>query len=62
MHESPIFARGIEVIDENAHAHATLGRQAHVLQQEPRGIVLLNDVVLDVEGAFGMIRKRNEVG
>jgi hypothetical protein len=31
-----------------------------MMQQQPRGIVLMNDVVLNVERALGMVRERDE--
>ena len=62
MQEAPVFARRIEIIDQDAHPHAAVRRQAHMMQQQPRGIVLLNDVVLDVERAFGMVGERDEIG
>ena len=62
MQEAPIFARRIEIIDQNAHPHAPIRREAHMMQQQPRGIVLMNDVVLNVQRALGMVRERDEVG
>ena len=40
VHEAPILARGVEVVDEHAHAHAAIRGAAHVLQQDARGFVL----------------------
>ncbi len=62
VQEAPILARGIQVVDEHAHPHAAVRGEAHVIQQCPAGVVLVNDVVLDVERALGMIRQRNEAG
>ena len=62
MHEPPILAGGVEVIDQHPHAHAAVRREAHMMQQDARGIVLVNDVVLNVEGALGMIGEGDEIG
>ena len=62
MHESPILAGGIEVIDQDAHPHAAIRREAHVVEQQPRGFVLVDDVVLNIERAFGMVGERDEIG
>ena len=33
VHEAPILARGIQIIDQQAHAHAAVRGEAHVMQQ-----------------------------
>ena len=60
VQEAAVFAGGVEVIDQQAHPHAAIRRQAHMMQQQPRRIVLVDDVVLDVEGALGMVGKRDQ--
>ena len=40
VHEAPVLARGVEVVDQHAHAHAAIGRGAHVVQKGPRAIRL----------------------
>jgi hypothetical protein len=62
MQEPPIFTHRIEIIHQNAHPHAAIRGQAHMIQQDPRGIVLVDDVVLNVERALGMVRERDEIG
>ena len=60
VHEAPVLARGVEVIHEHAHAHAAIGGAAHMLQKDPGGFILMNDVVLDVERALGVIGEREQ--
>ncbi len=60
VHEAPVLARGVEVVDEHAHAHAAIRGAAHVLQQNSRGLVLVNDVVLNVERALGAVGERDQ--
>ena len=60
MQEPPVLARRIEIIHQHAHAHPPVGRAAHMLQQEPGRFVLMDDVVLDVERALGMIGERDQ--
>ena len=60
MHEAAVLARGVEVVHQHAHAHAAVGGAADVLQQDAGGFVLMNDVVLDVERALGVIGERDE--
>ena len=62
VHEPPVLARRIEIIDQHPHAHTAVRGQTHMLQQEPRGLVLMDDVVLDVERAFGVVRERDQAG
>ncbi len=46
---SRIAADRVEVVDEQAHAHAAHRGVAHVAQQQVTGLVVLDQVVLDVE-------------
>ena len=58
--KAPVLARGVEIIDQHSHPHAAIGGAAHMLQQDPRGLVLVNDVVLDIERSLGMIGERDQ--
>ena len=60
VHETPVLARGVEIVHQHAHAHAAIGGGAHMLQQDSRGLVLMDDVVLDIEGSLGMIGERDQ--
>ena len=40
MHEAPVLAGGIQVIDQHPHPHAAIRREAHMMQQDARRIVL----------------------
>ncbi len=60
MHEAPILSRGIEVIDEDPDPDTALRGLANVLQQNPRRFILRDDVVLNVERAFGVVGERDE--
>jgi hypothetical protein len=62
VQEPPVLASGIEIVDEDAHPHTPIRRQAHVMQEDPRRIVLLNDVVLNVQRALGVVGERDEIG
>jgi len=56
MHEALILARGVQIIDQDAHPHSPVRRMPYVLQQYPCGLIFMNDVVLNVERSLGMIR------
>ena len=60
MHEVPVLARGVQIVHQHAHAHAAVRGVADVLQQGARGLVLADDVILDVERALGMIGERDQ--
>ena len=61
MHEAPVLARGVQIVDQHSHPHAAIRGTAHVLQQDPRGLILVNDVVLNVERPLGVIGERDQL-
>jgi hypothetical protein len=60
MQEAPVLAGRIEVIHQHPHAYPPVRSLAHVLEQGARGFVLMDDVVLDVERAFGVVGERDQ--
>ncbi len=60
VHEVAVLARGVQIVDQQAHAHAAIRGAADVLEQVARRLVLPNDVVLDVERALGVIGERDQ--
>jgi len=60
VQEAPVLPRRVQVIDQQPHPYAAVRRQAYMMQQCPRGLVLVNDVVLNVERPLGMIGERDE--
>src|ERR1700722_10395086 len=60
MQKMPILARRVEIVHEHAHAHAAVGGAADVIQQVLRGFVVTNDVILEIDGALGVVRERDE--
>ena len=56
-----LLARGVEVVDQQPHAHAALGRGgAHALQQGTRRIIAAHEVVLQVQRALGAVDQRGQ--
>src|SRR5213596_217265 len=47
--EQLVLARGVEVVDEHAHAHAARGRVAQLAQQQQADLVGSDQVVLQVQ-------------
>ncbi len=47
-----------EVIEDDAHLHAAVGRVDYVLHQQLAGLVLPPEVVLEVEGVLGGVHQR----
>ena len=42
------------VVEQDAHAHATVGSLEHFLHQHPRADAVVDDVVLQIEADLGM--------
>ena len=42
------------VVEQDAHAHTTVGRLEHFLHQHPRADAVVDDVVLQIEADLGM--------
>ena len=57
-----VLVARIEVVDQDANAHAALGGAQQLAGQQPPGEVLVPDVVLRVQRAFGRRRGRRAVG
>jgi hypothetical protein len=53
--EELVAADGIQIVDDEAHAHAADRGVAHVAQQQVAGLVVVDLVVLDVERARGAL-------
>jgi len=53
--------RPYEIVDQNADPDAARGGELHMAQQQPGGIVLVDDVVLDVERALGVVGRRKQL-
>ena len=58
-YERVVQTRDSVVIEQQAHAHATLGRSLQFGQQQHPGGVVLPDVVLGVDRKFGMTRQQH---
>ena len=43
------------IVEQDAHAHAALGGGEQAFEQKAADVVVVEDVVLDVDGAFGQI-------
>ena len=56
--EQLVLAAGVEVVDQQAHAHAALGGIAQRAQELQADAVVGQVVVLDVERALGPLRQR----
>ena len=52
--DDPVQAIAGGVVEQNAHAHATVGRLEQFLHQHPRADAVMNDVVLQIEAALGV--------
>ena len=52
-----VFASGVQVVEDQAHAHAAQRGVAQRAQQVAAGLVVVDLVVLDVERAFGAARQ-----
>jgi len=60
MEKMAILARRVEIVHEHAHAHAAVGGAADVIQQILRGLVVTNDVILQIDRTLGVVRERDE--
>lgn len=54
--EGGVLAAGIEVVHEDAHAHAAIGRLQRPQGDQPASEVVVPDVGLDIEAARGRLR------
>jgi hypothetical protein len=57
--EQLVFAGGVEVVHQQAHAHAARGGLAQLLQEQQADVVVLDQVVLHVERLLGVPRERD---
>ena len=62
VQKASILTGGVQIIHQHAHAHAAFRREAHMVQQGAGRIILMNDVVLDVEGTLGVIGQGDQTG
>jgi hypothetical protein len=60
VQEAPVLPRRVQVIDQQPHPHTAVRRESYMMQQGPRGLILVNDVVLNVQRPLGMIGERDE--
>ena len=49
----------VDVVEQQAHVHAALGRAQECLQQHAAGIVMAPDVVLRVDAVFGRVGEQD---
>ena len=45
----------VQIVEQDAHAHAAIGRGDDALRHQPAGRVVVEDVVLEIERVLGMI-------
>src|SRR5690606_22415660 len=57
-----VLARGVDVVEQHAHAHAALGRLPGLVHQQVAGEVVVPDVVLQVQAAPGLARGQGPGG
>jgi hypothetical protein len=53
-----VVGAGVHVVQQQAHAHAAVGRAHQFARQHPAGQVVVPDVVLHVEAALGVARRQ----
>ena len=52
-----VVRRGTEIVQQQAHAHAAIGRAQQPLREQPAGLVAVPDVVLHIETLLGRFRE-----
>ncbi len=52
-----VVPAGIDIVEQDAHAHATIGRGEHFTGEQAPGVVGVDHVVLQVERAPGLARQ-----
>ena len=54
-----VRALGVDVVEEQTHAHAAVGCRQHLRQQRESGLVRMKNVVLHIQAAVGLPDERH---